>query len=464
MKQPSIQKSFICLIVPFAYRIPYNECTQSVNSDHFDIQQIKADHLFDYAGHLVSADPNRHEAIGKCWSMRQSARKIFGLPHNYHYPMTIRTKLKQWTFSINDVQLYLFETQTGFLVYHIEFQGAMTIDEQIEAMYYVKKLTNYSHEMSFEQRISKEKSLTWTVKLSEMSRSILQELDIATFFEGEVDHPVEALVYSSVLLEHAQEEGGDEIGDYLFHMRRTFKASYKVSAAERQLHNNQDVLTLFANSSWGISLEGLANIATTTDDETTNAFFGSTYYHHVEHTYLYLYILALHQTYALHYLTVQASELLHHLQRLEDEPAKQSQLLIQMKERIVAFLLRSSYKQVSRSTNHALFYEWIRSRLKIDGMFNELHEALEALGSLIEVTEKRERDEEEERKRTNAERFNKKIMGISAVFLPLSIVTSLYGMNVSWLDALKDPLVVLLIASGTYILTYILFKVWFNKD
>lgn len=464
MNQSPINKSFICLIVPFAYRMPFSECSNSVNADHFEIKDIQADRLFDYAGHLVSADRSRHEAIGKRWIMRQSARKIIGLPHNYHHPIAIRAKQQQWTISINEVQLYLFETQTGFLTYPIEFHGALTMDEQVEAMYYLKKLMNYSHEITFEQRVSKETSLSKTVQISEMSCSILQELDIVTYFEGEMNHPVEALVFSSVLLDRSREEVGDSLGGYLFQMRRNFKASYKVSAEERDLSRNQDVLTLFENSCWGISLEGLGNIATATDDEVTNEFFGSTYFHHVEHTYLYLYILALHQKYALHYLTVQASELSHHLRLHQNNPAEQGRILIQMKERIVTFLLRSSYKQVSRSTHHALFYEWIRSRLKIDDMFSEIHEALEALVSLTEVAEKKQRQEEDERKRREAERFNKKITGISAVFLPLSVVTGIYGMNLPWLNSFNEPWMVSLLALGTYLLTFILFKFWFNKE
>jgi len=224
------------------------------------------------------------------------------------------------------------------------------------------------------------------------------------------------------------------------------------------------VLTLFDNSSWGISLEGLGNIVTATDDDVTNAFFGSTYFHHIENTYLYLYILALHQKYALHYLTVQASELSHQLSLHQDHPEEQSRILIEMKEKIVNFLLRSSYKQVSRSTHHALYYEWIRSRLHTEDMFHEIHETLEALASLTEVAEKKQREEEEDRKRRAADRFNKKITGISAIFLPLSIVTGIYGMNVTWLGLVKDPWMFSAVSVGTYLITFILFKFWFNKE
>lgn len=435
-----------------------------VDPERFELKDIKADRLFDYAEHLVSADHNRHEAIGRRWIMRQAARKTFGLPHNYHHPIVIRVKQKQWTFSIKEVELYLFETQTGFLQYHVEFHGAISMDEQIEAVYYLKKLMNYSHDISFEQRISKETAISQTIQLSEMSCSILREVGIVTFFEGRIDHPVEALVFSSALLGIRKKEAEDSIGDYLFHMRRNFKASYKASAAERDLDGNPDVLTLFENSCWGISLEGLGNIVTETDDEVTNQFFSTAYFHHVENTYLYLYLLALHQKYALLHLSAQASQLSYELNLYQDDPAEQSRILRRMKDRIVKFMLRSSYKQVSRSTHHAMFYEWMRSRLKIDDLFSELHEALEALGSLTETAEQKQRQEEEERKRTEVERFNKKITGISAIFLPLSIITGIYGMNVPWLEPIQELWLFALVALGTYLLTYILFKYWFNKE
>jgi len=462
MNQPPLQQSFICLIVPFAYAIPLSECKHLVDSNRFDIKDIKADRLFDYAEHLVSMNPNRHEAIGARWVMRQGARKLYGLPHNFRHPMTLCVKQKQWTFSIKEVELYLFETQTGFLQYHVELHGGVNMDEQIEFVYYLKKLMNYSHKISFEQRLSKENSMTQNVQLSEMSCSILRELDVITFFEGKTDHPVEALVFSSARLGISKQESEDSIGEYLFHMRRNFKATYKASAAERNINGNPDVLALFDNSYWGISLEGLGNLVTMTEDDVTNQFFSTTYFHHVENTYLYLYILTLHQKYALLHLTAQASGLTYELQLHQDAPAEQSRILRDMKDKIVKFMLRSSYKQVSRSTHHEMLYEWMRSRLKIDDLFTELHEALEALVSLTESAEQKQRQEEEEQKKTKAELFNNKITGISAIFLPLSIITGIYGMDVEWIEPFKELWIFSLVALGAYGLTFVLFKYWFN--
>lgn len=464
MIQPPVRQSFVCLIIPFAYGMPFGECKHIVDPERFEIKEIKADRLFDYAEHLVSTDPERHEAIGARWIMRQSARKTFGLPHNFHHPLVLRVKQKQWTFAIRDIELYLFETQTGFLQYHVEFQGDMTMEEQIEAVYYLKKLKNYSHEISFEQRISKETAITQDVLLSDMSCSILREFNVATFFEGSADHPIEALVYSSARLGMLKEESEDAIGEYLFHMRRNFKSSYKASAAERDVNGNPDVLALFDNSCWGISLEGLGNIVTMTEDEVTNQFFSAEYFHHIEHTYLYLYILALHQKYALLHLSSQASKLSHELNQNRDDPSEQSRILRRMKDRIVQFMLRSSYKHVSRSTHHAMYYEWIRNRLAIDDLFSELHDALEALVSLTDTAEQRQRQEQEDRKKTETERFNKKITGISAIFLPLSVITGIYGMDVDWLAPIKELWIVSLLAAGAYGLTFVLFKYWFNKD
>lgn len=463
MQEPTVVKQYMTMIIPFAYQKPFaSACQEQMDAGVFESKEKTADRLFDYAEHLVSGEYNRNEAIGRLWSMKQGARKSVGLPSNYNQPITCSTKQKHWIFYIREVELYLFETQVGFLLYHIQFPNKLVIDEQIEAVYYLKKLMNFDHHLTFEQRLSINEAVSRDLQLSDISLGILRGIDPVTFFEGTKGRPTEALVFSAVLLDSLTE--ADMADRYLFHMRRSFKATYKPSGAEQNIWQNPDLLRLFGNSCWGISSEGLANMITRTGDAGTDEFFINQYFSHIQNTYTYLYLLILHQKFALLYLSIQASHISHELDLHENDPGKQSEILTRMKDRIVKFMLRSSYKQVSRSTHHAALYEWMRNRLKIDDLFKELHETMEALAALTESAEQNLRLKEEERKSEQRERFNKKISGISAIFLPLTVITGIYGMDVSWLDCLKEPWLFVIMTAMSYLLTYVLFRWWFNKD
>lgn len=457
-----VKKHILRLIVPFAYGKPFTDCAEAIDTDYFETKDLQTDRLFDYAEHLVTADRMRHEAVGTRWVMRQGARKAYGLPSNFNHPITCRVKEQEWTFSITGVELYLFETQVGFLQYNIAFPDELPLDEQIEAVYYLKKLKNYSHSLHFEQKKSKEAYETRSLQLSELSVGLLSGFEPKTFFEGNRDHPTEALVIQSVAINRMAEEAEPEIGHFLFHMRRSFKSTYKASATEKEVLQHPNLLRIFENSTWGISLEGLANIVTETDDSATNQFFDTQYFHHVSNTYVYLYLLVLHQKYALLHLSNEASHLTHMLDNHRDDPAEQSRVLSHMNDRIVWFLLRSSYKYVSRSSHHAELYEWMRSRLQIEELFEEIHEATGALRALIETAERQQRMEQEEQKKNHFERFNRKITGITVTFLPLTVVTGIYSLDM--LKPLQTPVWFAGFTLGAYLLTYLLFRFWFNKE
>ena len=68
---------------------------------------------------------------------------------------------------------------------------------------------------------------------------------------------------------------------------------------EFDLENNPNVLRFFENSYWGISTEGLNNIVYLVDDNTTNEFMTTGYQKNLQNSYYYIYILALHQRFAL---------------------------------------------------------------------------------------------------------------------------------------------------------------------
>jgi Mg2+ and Co2+ transporter CorA len=200
-------------------------------------------------------------------------------------------------------------------------------------------------------------------------------------------------------------------------------------------------------------------LVTKTGDETADRFFSSTYYGNVENTYFPLYLLALHQKYALLALANEAAGLPAQLAARDEDALEQNRLLTSLKKKIADFLLRSSYKQVSNVTHQADFYSFVRDRLRVDDLFGELREALEALASLTEVAEEKQRRTDEERRREQSERFNRKITAITAIYLPLTVAVSFFGLDLDGMDWRSFAACVILL----YGCTYALFRYWLNK-
>lgn len=457
------ERQTACLIIPFAYEHPYADCGQQLDPSLYTPKNIGADRLYDYAQYLVAASDERPETIGRRWVLEQRARKVYGLPNSHQQLLTCTAKGQSWAFGIQGMELYLFETQVGFVLLRLSFPSGMPIAEMIEALYYLKKLRPFGHGISFEQRLSRTDSSIKEVDLSRLVTELLEPIKPSTYFEGGEKTPSEALVYSAVLLDATTEEIRPALGTYMFRMRRSFKSSYKAAEAEGVLESHPDVLQPFANSCWGLSLEGLANIVWKTEDEEADRFFNSNYLHSIESTYTYLYVLALHQKYALLYYTIQASRLPGELAVLESV-VQQNERLTSFRTELARFMLRSSYQQVSRMTHHAAWYAWIRERLQIDRLFVELQESLTALSSLTDLAELKLRQAADARNREQMDRFNKKITGITAIFLPLSVAMTLYSMNTEWVKVLQGiswsfPAV----AGGLYVLTLLLFRFWLNR-
>lgn len=163
-------------------------------------------------------------------------------------------------------------------------------------------------------------------------------------------------------------------------MRRSFKGSYKPAVNEYDLNHHAEVYHPFENSYWGVSLEGMANLTHLTKDSKTNRFFLGNYYGNLERSYSYLYLLALHQRYALLNTTIQAAQLPNTMNAyLQSDDPKAKEQLQMLKEKMVFFTLRSSHRQVSSSTHQSKLYEIMRSVFKIEELMNELHFKLDTI-------------------------------------------------------------------------------------
>ena len=112
---------------------------------------------------------------------------------------------------------------------------------------------------------------------------------------------------------------------------------------------------------------------------------------------------------------------------------EQSDTVNNFKEKVIRFLVRGNYKQVSYVTHHADLYEMIRMRLGIEDLLDELNNELDALSTFIDIKEDRQ-------SRKNESRVNNTIQFITMALLPITILSGVFGMNIPYFTKGGDEL------------------------
>ncbi|MGD6776353.1 hypothetical protein [Sutcliffiella horikoshii] len=383
---------------------------------------------------------------------------------------------ESFLFSIPSIRIFLFETQIGFLVYSIKFDDNLTVKKIIEHCYYLKnfskhyggsyyrpKLVDTVYSFLEEKNIHVDKSIVRPkmkygktaqgiikefceidtsndysilnsneieelnnkeveVQLGLLAKNLVNPFKPETFFhEYEKEggkYPSYALIYTALTLDQQfiKTEDGDVreafIKDCLFRMRRSFKGSYKPCARDLRLEGTEEVFQAFENSYWGFSLEGLANLSYLTEDKDTNSFFDSNYYGNLERSYFYLYVIALHQRYALINLSKEATLLpLTITDLMEDKENK----IDRLREKIAYFNLRSAFRHVSHISHQDIIYEHIHRSLHIDDFMEKIESEVESIGSLADL-----------QKDARYKKSEKLYLGLTTIFVVMSTISAVW--------------------------------------
>lgn len=428
------------LIIPFSYQKTYKEAVSSLDPKHWETGDFSNHRLFRHINRLISSKIEYRETIGKRFVLLQGGRKVYHLPNNSNTMFTLLVKGRELCkVAITAFELFLFETQVGFLVYELQYSKGTSIDSVINGNYYIKKLYGDECRLHYKRRTGEDQSFDEYLDLGDLSFDLLCNLCVTTFFESaagrdEDPRPLNALVYTGIVLERSFIQDGENpealIQEYLFRMRRSFKESYKSSAFEFDINNNPEIMQFFDNSYWGVSLEGLANIVHLVDDKTTNDFFTGTYFGYLGNTYFYIYMLALHQRYVLLQLSIEVSMLPDSLEQymsMTQTTEHGVPSLSLLRERIAFSIMRCLFRQVSNVNHHAKLYEAIRKTLGIEDLLEELHFEIEVLSSLAELKENKEaikRREEEQRQKQLEEEKENRFKNFILIFSTLFVVIS----------------------------------------
>ncbi|TXK82582.1 CorA family divalent cation transporter [Paenibacillus sp. N3.4] len=467
LNENSVKQQITYLLIPFAFKEDLTKTLKLVNLDVFRQEQDDnaQTHFFDYIKCLVKNEGEIGESIGKKFILDQGGRKRVGLPPNLNTGLSLVVDGEPLAqISITEVSLYLFESQVGFLIFKVFFNGEFNFDQVIQANYYMKKFVQKDIVLSY--RIGRLVTDVQEVQLGEVIHTLTESLNVKTFFEGENQKPKQALVYSTTLLKGTISDQ-KQLNTYLFRARRAFKHSYLPSDSELEASYSAEVLPLFRNSHWGISLEGLANIIETvgvgTEVSETNAFFGGNYSYHIEKAYLYMYILALHQRFGLLHLSIEASEFSKKFDDYIKNPTIQIKDVIHMNLKLVRFKLRSTFTQISNVTHQDKLYANMRKVLKIEELLSELHAEMESLSALMQIAELRENRENDQKKVEQSEKFQRALGVVSFIFLPFGALTGFFGMNFKFTSTENLPnLYFLLSILLIYMVAFFVYWLWIH--
>ncbi|QED48146.1 magnesium transporter CorA family protein [Cytobacillus dafuensis] len=453
---PKVEKQVTFLIVPFAFRAEYENTDRLIDHSNFEEKTPVSERLYDHVQNLISPQGRKYEAIGRRFVLKDEVRTKWNLPNRKDTFLTYQYSKQSFSFSIESIELYVFETQVGFVLFKIGHPKFSSIEQMIETNYHIKRLGKLRNtKVFYDKKTGKDTLLEQEIHLNDLIDSFLSNLEVDTYFEGDDTHVKQSLVFSAAFLNQPGLEESS-VTAWLFRMQRAFKDSYK---PVKEMENRRDLFIPFDNSYWGVSLEGMANIVTKTNDTTADQFFGTDYFYRLENTYLFMYILALHQRYALLYFSKQISLLPYQLNQIEDQLEKQNELITKFRKNIVNFMLKCSYNQVSNVTHQSELYEMIRTNLKIEYLFTEINDELYSLSSLMEIIEQKKLQLLEEKKREKSDKMTKGIGLLSFVYLPLTIIPGLYTMILPFItENTLNWILAVLITLLSFVPTFYLLK------
>ncbi len=396
---PDVEKQVTYLIVPFAFKLPFEmaldklktEIITGTDKKIWQGKDLPKKRLFQHIDSLIQSRRDKNESIGCRFVLEPAGRYAFDLPNNKNGPLLFKINNKSYTLAIDEVSLFLFETQIGLLVFSIQYLDKVNINEIVNCNYYLKQFFHRKVILVHKNNNLNRLGETHKTKLGTITKNLLRGLKVETFFEDQNGFPKNVLVYNGILLNSAVKdltEHQKQIKEYLYRLSRTFRGSHLPTDTE--LDDDSETMWLFYNSYWRVALEGIAHVSFLVDNDETNRFFKEQNLANVRITYFYVYILALHQYFALQYFSILATRLPCNFKKKTSRPEKGEDIELSvnsLKKIMVLFTLRCSFKQVSNIMHITRLYEMIRKSLRIEDLMDELQMELDAITSIMELEE-----------------------------------------------------------------------------
>ena len=364
--------------------------------------------------------------IGQIYSLNDSVRRDFCIPDRRTDAELIHrgtdTSLR---IRIEEVRLVLFETGIGFLSFQIA-GGMENAGEMTDMNYFLSEVKSRENIIRFERRLGKEEKEEISYNLLSLVQALTGSLgDVQDFDSRPGLHYIDnkPLIFSYLLLDRFTED----FGKTFFHLRTNFKASYQTPVSQFDLTGTSGILHPFENVYWGTSLNGAVCCACMTADSTTNAFFRDTFPSNLKETYWQLYILRLHQRYAVQAFQTRFSEAALVLKREDLAAVRKAYEEIRiLRDDALSFRLKSAFSEPTSVEHINDFDRFLVTNLRTAELFKSFEERLLQLNEVIATVRDRLEKNEELKNRAKTLRRDR------VLYLTASLWTLIGFFELAW--------------------------------
>ena len=491
---------FSYLLVPFAYRNTYDDFLNIIEDKKNDKDvciwrrdYIKTERFYEHIDKLIayredesSLENGCCENLGHKFVLDQNNGRSFLHKESYQsIEQSIKTdgsiinspivpakkndqmsfideKGGSFNFSIEDIELYIFENNIAFINYKVKYYtnnsedrknnvGQIDVDQLIDYIYRLKKLYSFDDKnIELNKKIGQKECVKFHFSIASLTKLILEStnVQVETFFESKQQKPRQALVYTGILLQNPIEK--KQAIEYMFYLRNGFRHNYNIPVEEYDIQSNEGIYHAFQNIYWGASMEGCGALAFPIENNNQD-FITKGFLDRVQQSYFYIYLLSLNQRYSLIKFSIEAACLPNKLQIL-DKPCQKIKLINELKEKIVFFNLKWMFKHLANISHYTKFYELIKHNLRIGEALEELELELSTLSQLIQFAESEIKEKKEDRK----EVFNTQVAIISFVFIVVQTTGSLWPLIEQYDTILNSgpKLIYFIVTEGLLILLF----------
>lgn len=201
----------------------------------------------------------------------------------------------------------------------------------------------------------------------------------------EIFVPGQVIPFAALFVEEVSKDGVPEL---LYRLRSFFHADQEIHPTHEDLQTNNPFLLPYAEGQWFIfSLEGGAFLAFDAPDTT---FFRKTLPQHLQASYFLLFLLALHQRFALMSLSQEVAEHWLGCRDNQFQPSREA-VFRRIRDSLLSFTARAHFFQVmQREHHHRCYRKWLEV-FQIADMFQEVRSEVQDMHDFLAIQQAEER-------------------------------------------------------------------------
>ncbi len=415
---------FVSLLIPFSFdRREYTRNLATLIKNGWNENNTYVENeFFSFVNELIEKETTEEivpSKIAKCLN------REFNDTYFYNGGVSRNVKIKS-------ASLYTFKTGVAFLVLYLNYENITDIQELIDRNNQIKSFSHKREQIvelstskiSFEESLLesdndlldvKDVKSNSTFKLSaEILPNYIRGTEVKLIPKGDAKTiiyksgiPTDLSTYFEKLLMFTSEKKyflGDRVSkstgykmsskanifsfaiteeydnsfkEETYKLGHGYKASYKKS----DFSNNEFIFNTFDNSCWSVSREGVSNLVHFVSDNQTNQFFKDTYLKRISN-YLSLYILALHQYYALLNISGKISTLPNSIKEYTNNK-KNYDSMIDIYDEVNFIYLKCIYHEVSHISHQNEVYKKIYKMLGIDSLLTAVNYEMDRFTNIV---------------------------------------------------------------------------------